>query len=754
MSAQPATGHVDLDLTGMSCASCAARVETTLNKLDGVTATVNFATEKASVEFDASSSSPPELVAAVESIGYGASVAPEPGQHHRGHQHDDLDDRAVRALRTRVVVSALLAVPVVLLAMIPWFMGRGWEWVALALTTPVVTWGAWPIHRATWLNLRHRATTMDTLISLGVAAAYVWSAAVLVLNSDSHVYFEVAAVVVVFVLAGRLAEAKAKHRAGSALRALLDMGAKSASVLDVEGTERDVPIEDVHVGDRFVVRPGEKIATDGVVVEGSSAVDASILTGESLPVEVGPGSPVAGATINAGGRLVVEATRVGADTALAEIARLVSQAQSGKAKAQRLADRISAVFVPTVIVVALVTFVGWIVATGDVDRALTAAVAVLIVACPCALGLATPTALLAGTGRGAQLGILIKGPEVLEATRTVDTVVLDKTGTVTTGTMTLVDVVTAGVSRDEALRVVGAVEAGSEHPIGRAIARAAAAGGGLPTVDGFRSRTGLGVEGVVGGHTVIAGRPALAAELGLAIPAEIGDAVERAQADGRTVVVASWDSEVRAAFIVADAVRDSSPAAVGELRQLGLSVLMLTGDNAATALAVGRQLGLDPSQVVSEVMPQRKLDVVRELQRDGHVVTMVGDGVNDAAALAQADLGIAMGTGTDVAIEASDITIVRNDLGAVADSIRLSRRTLATIKANLFWAFAYNVVAIPLAATGLLNPMIAGAAMALSSLFVVSNSLRLFRFTPGARRRFDTRGADAATPSTVDAAAH
>jgi len=754
VSARPSTEHVDLDLSGMSCASCAVRVETTLNKLDGVTATVNFATEKASVHFDASELSVPDLVAAVESIGYGAVLAPEPGQHHGDHQHDDLDDRGVRALRTRVVVSALLAVPVVLLAMIPWFMGRGWDWLALALTTPVVTWGAWPVHRATWLNLRHRATTMDTLISLGVAAAYLWSAAVLVLHRDGHVYFEVAAVVTVFVLAGRLAEAKAKHRAGSALHALLDMGAKSASVLDVEGTERDVPIEDVHVGDRFVVRPGEKIATDGVVIEGASAVDASILTGESLPVEVGPGSSVAGATINAGGRLVVEATRVGADTALAQIARLVSQAQSGKAKAQRLADRISAVFVPIVIVVALVTFVGWIVATGDVDRALTAAVAVLIVACPCALGLATPTALLAGTGRGAQLGILIKGPEVLEATRSVDTVVLDKTGTVTTGTMTLIEVVPAGVSREEALRVVGAVEAGSEHPIGKAIARAATAGGQLPTVEGFRNRAGLGVEGVVEGHTVIAGRPALVAELGLAIPSTIGDTVERAQADGRTVVVASWDNEVRAAFVVADALRDTSAAAIDELKQLGLSVLMLTGDNEPTALAVGRQLGLEPAQVVAEVMPQRKLDVVRDLQREGHVVTMVGDGVNDAAALVQADLGIAMGTGTDVAIEASDITIVRNDLGAVADSIRLSRRTLGTIKANLFWAFAYNVVAIPLAATGLLNPMIAGGAMALSSLFVVSNSVRLFRFTPGARRRSGTRGADAATPSTVSAAAH
>ena len=558
----------------------------------------------------------------------------------------------------------------------------------------------------------------------------------------------------VLVLAGRYAEARAKHQATSALRALLDMGAKTASVVDVAGTEREVPIDDVHVGDRFVVRPGEKIATDGVVVEGASAIDASLLTGESLPVEVGPGSPVTGATINVGGRLVVEATRVGAETALAQIGRLVTQAQSGKAQAQRLADRVSAVFVPAVILIAAVTLVAWLVVTGDADEALTAAVAVLIVACPCALGLATPTALLAGTGRGAQLGILIRGPEVLETTRRLDTVVLDKTGTVTTGVMTLVEVVTIeGTTRDDSLRIVGAVESASEHPIARAIASAAAAQGPLPRVDDFRSHAGLGVEGLVESHAVVAGRPALVADGPLPLP--IADAVERAQSNGRTVVVAAWDGEVRAAFVVADVVRETSPAAIGELRDLGLSVVLLTGDNRTTANAVGLQLGLDPeAAVIAEVMPADKLAVIERLQAEGHVVAMVGDGVNDAAALAQADIGIAMGTGADVAIEASDITVVRPDLAAVADAIRLSQRTLSTIKGNLFWAFAYNTVAIPFAASGLLNPMIAGAAMALSSLFVVSNSLRLFRFTPRRRPPTRTRAAVAATPSTDAAAVH
>ncbi len=737
--------QVQLPITGMTCASCAARVEKKLNGLHGVSATVNFATETAAVEFDPAEIAPGELVAAVESVGYGASMPPA-----HGHQHEELDDRGVASLRTRVVVSALLALPVLVLGMVPAFEGRSWEWISLVLATPVVTWGAWPIHRATWANLRHRATTMDTLISLGVAAAYLWSLTVLLTDADSDVYFEVAAVVTVLVLLGRLLEARAKQRAGSALRALLELGAKSASVIDADGQEREVPIDELRVGDEFVVRPGEKIATDGIVVAGTSAVDASLLTGESLPVEVGPGSDVTGATINAGGRLVVRATRVGSETALAQIGRLVERAQSGKAPMQRLVDRVSSIFVPVVIVVAAVTLVAWLAVSGDVDDALTAAVAVLIVACPCALGLATPTALLVGTGRGAQLGILIKGPEVLESTRRVDTVVLDKTGTVTSGAMTLTDVVTTDGAKSDALRLVGALEAASEHPIARAIASAAAtASSSLPEVEAFVNHAGLGVEGVVDGQRVVAGRPAMLTARGLTLPATIDEAVSGAAALGRTVVVAAWDDEVRAAFVVADVIRPTSVDAVARLRSMGLTVLLLTGDNQATAMTVAAQLGLSADDVFAEVLPEDKVDAVARLQQQGRVVAMVGDGVNDAAALAQADLGIAMGTGTDVAIEASDITIVRPDLAAVADSIRLSRRTLTTIKGNLFWAFAYNVLAIPLAAAGLLDPMIASAAMALSSLFVVSNSLRLFRFRPDLGGRSDIRAAAAATPSTA-----
>jgi Cu+-exporting ATPase len=736
--------QVQLPITGMTCASCAARVEKKLNGLRGVSATVNLATETAAVEFDPAEIAPGELVAAVESVGYGASM---PSAH--GHQHEELDDRGVASLRTRVVVSALLALPVLVFGMAPAFEGRSWEWISLVLATPVVTWGAWPIHRATWVNLRHRATTMDTLISLGVAAAYLWSLTVLLTDADSDVYFEVAAVVTVLVLLGRLLEARAKQRAGSALRALLELGAKSASVLDADGQEREVPIDELRVGDEFVVRPGEKIATDGIVVAGTSAVDASLLTGESLPVEVGPGSDVTGATINAGGRLVVRATRVGSETALAQIGRLVERAQSGKAPMQRLVDRVSSIFVPVVIVVAAVTLVAWLALSGDVDDALTAAVAVLIVACPCALGLATPTALLVGTGRGAQLGILIKGPEVLESTRRVDTVVLDKTGTVTSGAMTLTDVVTTDGAKSDALRLVGALEAASEHPIARAIASAAATASSLPEVEAFVNHAGLGVEGVVEGQRVVAGRPAMLTARGLTLPATVDEAVGGAAALGRTVVVAAWDDEVRAAFVVADVIRPTSVDAVARLRSMGLTVLLLTGDNQATAMAVAAQLGLSPDNVFAEVLPEDKVEAVARLQQQGRVVAMVGDGVNDAAALAQADLGIAMGTGTDVAIEASDITIVRPDLAAVADSIRLSRRTLTTIKGNLFWAFAYNVLAIPLAAAGLLDPMIASAAMALSSLFVVSNSLRLFRFRPDLGGRSDIRAAAAATPSTA-----
>jgi len=738
--------RLELPITGMTCASCAARVEKRLNKLEGVEASVNYATETASVTFDPAAVAPESLVEAVEQVGYGVRLPADPASGAApGGEQDEADPTA--PLRRRLIVSAVLTLPVFLVSMIPALQFDNWQWLALQLATPVVIWGAWPFHRAAWTNLRHGAATMDTLVSVGVLAAWTWSVVALFFldagdpgmrmgfdlviepgAAADHIYLEVATVVTTFLLAGRYFELRAKRSAGAALRALLELGAKEASVLGADGAERRVAIADLVVGDRFLVRPGERIATDGVVEEGSSAVDASLLTGESVPVEVGPGDAVAGATINAGGRLVARATRVGADTALAQIGRLVTEAQTGKAPVQRLADRISAVFVPVVIALSVGTLGFWLANGAGATFAFTAAVAVLIIACPCALGLATPTALLVGTGRGAQLGILIKGPEVLESTRRVDTVVLDKTGTVTSGEMALVDVALApGEGRSEVLRLVGALEDGSEHPIARAIATAARDElGGLPVVEGFANREGLGVEGVVEGHGVVVGRPALLADWGLTLDDTLTEALERAQASGRTAVAAAWDGRARALLIVSDTVKPSSAEAIRRLRELGLRPVLLTGDNAATARAVAAEVGI--GEVLAEVLPSEKADVVRRLQSEGRVVAMVGDGVNDAPALAQADLGLAIGTGTDVAIEASDLTLVSGDLRAAGDAIRLSRRTLGTIKGNLFWAFAYNVAALPLAALGYLNPLVAGVAMALSSVFVVSNSLRLRRF--------------------------
>ena len=742
MSAE-APRRLELPIEGMTCATCAMRIEKRLNKLPGVEASVNYATERASVVFDESTISPASLVEAVEQVGYHASLPRGEGAASPAPSVES--DPGLADLRRRLVISALLAAPVVALSMIRPLQFDNWQWLALQLATPVAVWGAWPFHRAAIANARHGATTMDTLISLGVLAAFGWSMVALFLldagqpgmrmqfhwvqargTSASEIYLEVSSALTVFLLAGRYFERRAKRRAGAALEALLELGAKEVSILEGE-VERRVPVSELRVDTRFVVRPGERIATDGIVEEGHSAIDASLLTGESVPVEVSPGDSVAGATVNAGGRLVVRAIRVGADTALAKIARLVSEAQSGKAPVQRLADRISSVFVPIVIALSMATLLGWLAAGAGATVAFSAAVAVLIIACPCALGLATPTALLVGTGRGAQLGLLIRGPEVLESTRRVDTILLDKTGTVTSGVMSVHRVVAAdGEDRDEVLRLAGALEDASEHPIARAIAAAARTAGALQPVQDFQSRAGLGVDGTVGGRPVVVGRPAFVSSVVGEVSAELGRACSEAEAEGRTTVVVAWDGAARGLIEISDTIKPTSAEAVVGLRALGIRPVLLTGDNEATARNVAASVGID--EVFAGVLPSGKADVVRRLQGEGRVVAMVGDGVNDAPALALADLGLAIGTGTDAAIEASDLTLVSGDLRAAVDAIRLARRTLGTIKANLFWAFAYNVAAIPLAILGLLNPLIAGGAMALSSAFVVSNSLRLRRF--------------------------
>jgi Cu+-exporting ATPase len=726
--------EVRLDIAGMTCASCANRIERKLNKLDSVQASVNYATEAATVRFDPARVGTDRLLAVVSDAGYSAALPVPPAPDDETTPAPDPD----AALRRRLLVSAVLAAPVLILSMVPALQFDNWQWLALTLASPVAVWGAWPFHRAAVLSARHGTSTMDTLVSIGITAAYLWSLWALFLgdagmpgmrmsfalfpargSGSDELYLEVASAVTVFLLAGRYAEARAKRRSGAALEALLALGAKDATVLR-DGREVPVPIDQLQIGDRFVVRPGEKVATDGVVVGGRSALDLAMLTGESVPVEVAVGDRVTGATVNVGGRLVVEADRVGSDTTLAQLGRLVTRAQSGKAPVQRLADRVSAVFVPVVLAVAAVTLAGWLLATGDPTAAFTAAVAVLVIACPCALGLATPTALLVGTGRGAQLGVLIKGPEVLESTRTVDTVVLDKTGTVTTGRMSLLEV----VGHPDTLRLAAAVESGSEHPIARAVV--AAASGPLPAATDFANRPGEGARAQVDGREVVVGRGLPPAS------AEVAAAVAAAEAAGRTAVQVAWDGEVRGVLVVADTVKPSSAAAIAQLRALGLAPVLVTGDNAGAAAAVARSVGLDPDrgEVVAGVLPAGKVDVVARLQAQGRVVAMVGDGVNDAPALAQADLGLAMGSGTDVAIEASDLTLVRNDLSAAVDAVRLARRTLAVIKGNLFWAFAYNVALVPLAAFGFLNPVLAGLAMAASSVLVVTNSLRLRRFQP------------------------
>ena len=805
----PTPDPLVLDIGGMTCASCANRIEKKLGKIDGVEASVNYATERATIrpaaDADPAASAelladPARFVSTVEDLGYRATLRPSvaartraasreahaqtPSEHggtHAGHdmsEHDmsghsggdmaghdhgfsfadgakEADDAELRDLKHRLIGSVILSVPVILMAMIPALQFTNWQWLSLALAAPVITWAAWPFHRATWINLKHGAATMDTLVSVGTGAAFLWSLYALFFGTAGHpgmthgfeltvnpgsvdgagnIYLEVAAGVIMFILAGRYFEKRSKKQSGAALRALMELGAKEVTVLrgdasgDAPATEARIPIGELRVGDRFVVRPGEKIATDGVVESGASAVDASMLTGESVPVEVAPGDPVTGATVNASGRLVVRASRVGSDTQLAQMARLVEDAQSGKAAAQRLADRISGVFVPIVILIAIGTLVTWLLIGASPAAAFTAAVAVLIIACPCALGLATPTALLVGTGRGAQLGILISGPEILESTRKVDTIVLDKTGTVTSGRMALAEAIpAAGEDRAELLRIAGALEAGSEHPIAQAIAAGARESDpALPEVESFRNAPGTGASGVVDGRAVLVGREALLGDWAVTIPAELATAKAAEEAKGRTAVLVAWDGVARGVVSVSDRVKPTSAEAIRQLRELGLEPVLLTGDHETVAREVAREVGID--RVIAGVMPADKVEVVRGLQAEGKRVAMVGDGVNDAAALAQADLGLAMGTGTDAAIAAADITLVRGDLMGAVDAIRLSRRTLGTIYGNLFWAFAYNVAAIPLAALGLLTPMIAGAAMAFSSVFVVGNSLRLRRF--------------------------
>jgi len=742
---QSAASSIELGIGGMTCASCANRIERKLNKLDGVSATVNYATEKATVTVPPGYD-PGLLIAEVERTGYTAVLPSPPDSDTSRSSGGERPDTELTSLQNRLIASVVLSIPVVAMAMIPVLQFTYWQWASLALAAPVVVWAAWPIHKAALVNLRHGAATMDTLISMGTLAAFLWSLYALFLGAAGEpgmrhtfefslrpsdgaadIYLEVAAGVTTFILAGRFFEKRSKRTAGAALRALLELGAKEVAVLR-EGVEARIPVTGLAVGDEFVVRPGEKVATDGLVITGTSAVDAAMLTGEPVPADVGPGVAVTGGTVNVGGRLVVRATRVGSDTRLAQMARLVEEAQAGKAAVQRLADRVSGVFVPVVIAIAVVVLGVWVVAGFPLATAVAAAVAVLVVACPCALGLATPTALLVGTGRGAQLGILIKGPEVLESTRKVDTVVLDKTGTVTAGTMELVDVILEpGTRRAELLRLAGAVEDASEHPIARAIAKAAARETGvLPVPDDFANIEGNGVQGVVEGHAVTVGRDSLLADSALRLSSDLAGAKAQAEGQGRTVVAVGWDGAARGLLVVADTVKPTSAEAIRGLRRLGLTPVLLTGDNATVARRIAAEVGID--QVIAEVLPQAKVDVIRRLQGEGRVVAMIGDGVNDAPALATADLGLAMGTGADAAIEAADITLVRGDLRSAVDAIRLARKTLGTIRSNLFWAFAYNVAAIPIAALGLLNPMLAGAAMAFSSVFVVGNSLRLRGF--------------------------